>query len=52
MTSHKGRKLKLITGSGVEMCLVGPPSHTRVASKFIEVNHHLRDTTLLLARFN
>lgn len=25
MTSHKGRKLKLITGSGVEMCLVGPP---------------------------
>lgn len=52
MTSHKGRKLKLITGSGVEMCLHSPPLAHQGCLKFIEVNHHLRDTALLLARFN
>lgn len=52
MTSHKGRKLKLITGSGVEMCRRGPPLAHQGCLKFIEVNHHLHDAALLLARFN
>lgn len=31
MMSHKGRKLKLITGSGIELCLPALPLHARVA---------------------